>query len=137
MKFVRYSYDCVTRKYELDITEEYAQKLNTALTQYGVMKHPTITKQMIAAVAKHDHNYSEFPDLECLLDNGRYKFTLANYIWDYISEDVWYGNNRIIRNETEDYDDDIEMTPEEVELYREYVQMSIFDEPEDAEKECD
>lgn len=125
MKIVRYAYERNTRRYELEIDADYIETMNSQFDEYmGDMPHPVITMNMVAAVAQRESDWDTFPELAIHVDSYRY---LEDWIRDYVDDDIWCSDSDIIDGETNDWEDDVYLDADEEELYKDYVQMTIFD----------
>lgn len=125
MRIVRHAYERNTRRYELEIDTDYIETMNSYFDRdMGDTPHPVITMNMVAAVAQHESDWDTFPELEFHINSFS---TLEDWIWDYINDDVWESDSDIVDGETDDWEDDVYLDADEEESYKDYVQMTIFD----------
>ena len=125
MRIVRRAYERNTRRYELEIDTDYIETINFHFNQQmGDTPHPVITMNMVAAVAQGEPDWDSFPELGFYVDSFT---TLAEWIWDYVNDDVWESDSDIVDGETDNWEDSVELDADEQTAYDEYVQMTIFD----------
>lgn len=121
MTIERRAYERVVRQYKLEIDEDYIADLNDSLDRRFPDGHPEITMAMVLAVVHRDDDV-DIPELEFIVEKDHYRSTLADWIWEWIDEDIWDDDNSdVIDGETEDYEDDITLTDEEDEIYEKLV----------------
>jgi len=111
MKIVRTEWVRETREYILDIDKQYCDWMTEQINKRLVEGEApiTVTEDLIRKVLYNDE---ELDDVKIKMtstwnENGFYEEYLADYIREYINEDLWDSDYDTINCETDDSEDEI------------------------------